>query len=36
MVSFGTRQLADAAKDPGKRAQVGQVATFPKPPSPPS
>ena len=30
-VSLESRQLANVAKDVGKRAQVGQVLTFPKP-----
>ena len=31
-VSLGSQQLAIVAKDPGKRAQVGQEPTFSKPP----
>ena len=34
-VRLVSRQLGNAAKDPGKQAQVGKVPTFPKPPSPP-
>ena len=32
-VCLMSRKLANVAKDPGKRAQVGQVFTFPEPPS---
>ena len=32
-VSLGSWTLAKVAKDPGKRAQVGQELTFPNPPS---